>query len=254
MDRKQFTFYDSFAIAAKKLKSKQARCEFYDAICDYALHETEPDLETISDAAAMGYALVKPILDASRRKAKSGQKGGSAKADEKQEETESIEEAYHEQEEDESKPEANEEQEEDESKNKDKKKDKKKNKDKCLNTPLTPQRREQMIYEVFNEHRADLPMAVLEWVQYKIEKRQPYQETGLRNLLAQIRNSADEYGDEAMVNVIRRSMSANYQGIVFDWLKKEPQPKPKQYTTQENYTAPAKKLTVDELYGLVDKI
>ena len=111
-----------------------------------------------------------------------------------------------------------------------------------------------MIYEVFNEHRADLPMAVLEWVQYKIEKRQPYQETGLRNLLAQIRNSADEYGDEAMVNVIRRSMSANYQGIVFDWLKKEPQPKPKQYTTQENYTAPAKKLTVDELYGLVDKI
>ena len=241
MDRKQFTFYDSFAIAAKKLKSKQARCEFYDAICDYALHETEPDLETISDAAAMGYELVKPILDASRRKAKSGQKGGSAKADEKQEETGSIEEAYPEQE-------------EDESKNKDKKKDKKKNKDKCLNTPLTPQRREQMIYEVFNEHRADLPMAVLEWVQYKIEKRQPYQETGLRNLLAQIRNSADEYGDEAMVNVIRRSMSANYQGIVFDWLKKEPQPKPKQYTTQENYTAQAKKLTVDELYGLVDKI
>ena len=120
MDRKQFTFYDSFAIAAKKLKSKQARCEFYEAICDYALHETEPDLETISDAAAMGYALVKPILDASRRKAKSGQKGGSAKADEKQEETESIEEAYPEQEEDESKPEANEEQEEDESKNKDK--------------------------------------------------------------------------------------------------------------------------------------
>ena len=67
MDRKQFTFYDSFAIAAKKLKSKQARCEFYDAICDYALHEIEPDLDLISDAAAMGYALVKPILDASRR-------------------------------------------------------------------------------------------------------------------------------------------------------------------------------------------
>ena len=98
MERGQFTFYSSFADAAKKIKNKAARADFYDAICEYALHEQEPDMSRIADAAALGFTLVKPVLDTGRRKAKSGQKGGSEKqeqnaskpeANRKQEQTES---------------------------------------------------------------------------------------------------------------------------------------------------------------------
>jgi hypothetical protein len=98
MERGQFTFYSSFADAAKKIKNKAARADFYDAICEYALHEQEPDMSRIADAAALGFTLVKPVLDTGRRKAKSGQRGGSEKqeqnaskpeANRKQEQTES---------------------------------------------------------------------------------------------------------------------------------------------------------------------
>lgn len=35
----------------------------------------------------------------------------------------------------------------------------------------------------------------------------------------QITKAAEEYGEAAMIDVITRSMAANYKGIVFDWLK-----------------------------------
>ena len=38
--------------------------------------------------------------------------------------------------------------------------------------------------------------------------------------MTQIGNAAEEYGDEAVANVIRDSMSSNYQGIMFDRLRK----------------------------------
>lgn len=97
MDRTQFTFYDSFFKAIRRIKRKSDRCDAYDAICNYALHDILPDLEELPDAVAIAFELSKPNLDASRRKASSGRKGGSAKQSR-------------------SKPEANEKQEQDESK------------------------------------------------------------------------------------------------------------------------------------------
>lgn len=111
MERAQFTFYDSFFRSISRIKNKSARCDAYDAICRYALCGEEPDLEAMSDAAAIAFEGAKPNLDASRRKAESGKKGGEGKQTA-------------------SKPEANDKQAE--SKNKDKDKNKKKNKDKCL--------------------------------------------------------------------------------------------------------------------------
>ena len=70
-------------------------------------------MDSLPDAAAIAFEMIKPNLDASRRKAESGSKGGSSK------QTASTEEA-------------NRKQEEAETKNKNKNKDKKKNKDKCL--------------------------------------------------------------------------------------------------------------------------
>jgi len=58
-----------------------------------------------------------------------------------------------------------------------------------------------------------------DWLAYKAEKKQPYKPVGRKNLMAEIRNNADRYGDEAVVEVIRQSMGSNYQGIVWDRLK-----------------------------------
>lgn len=77
--RNQFTFYRSFFEAASKIKSKAARAEAYDAICKYALFNDAPDVDKMSDAAAIAFMLIRPNLDASRRKAKSGKSGGKSK-------------------------------------------------------------------------------------------------------------------------------------------------------------------------------
>lgn len=76
MERKQFTFYESFSSAIRRIKNKAARCDAYDAIVLYALHGQEPDMDHIADAAAIAFELAKPVLDSSRKKAKSGQSGG----------------------------------------------------------------------------------------------------------------------------------------------------------------------------------
>lgn len=79
MKRSQFTFYESFASALKRIKKKQDRADAYDAIVNYALYGTEPDLEQLPDSAAIAFELIRPNLDASKRKSQSGKLGGQAK-------------------------------------------------------------------------------------------------------------------------------------------------------------------------------
>lgn len=76
MTRTQFTFYESFYQAISNLKKKSDRADLYDAICSYALYGIEPDL---SDAVHGMFALVRPNLDASRRKAQGAKARGSGK-------------------------------------------------------------------------------------------------------------------------------------------------------------------------------
>lgn len=61
--------------------------------------------------------------------------------------------------------------------------------------------------------------SVEKWVAYKGERREEYKPVGLQSLVTQITKAAEGYGEEAMIDVITRSMAANYKGIVFDWLK-----------------------------------
>lgn len=87
--RKGFTFFESFAKALRYIKKKADRADAYDAICNYALYGIEPDMNSLPDAAAIAFELIKPNLDASKRKAKSGKQGGSkTKANAKQTERE----------------------------------------------------------------------------------------------------------------------------------------------------------------------
>lgn len=82
MERNQFTFYVSFFKTIRRIRSKTARADAYDAICDYALNGVMPDLEKMSVAAAMAFEAAQPSLQASRRKAVSGSLGGSVKRSE----------------------------------------------------------------------------------------------------------------------------------------------------------------------------
>ena len=76
MGRSQFTFYESFFNAIRRLKSDKAKAALYDAICSYALYGEEPELD---DVPAAMFDLIRPNLDSSRKKADSGKKGGEKK-------------------------------------------------------------------------------------------------------------------------------------------------------------------------------
>lgn len=75
--RNQFTFYASFFESAARIRSKAARADLYDAICRYALTGEEPDLDKLPEPAAVAFINAQPNLEAGRRKAKAGSKGGS---------------------------------------------------------------------------------------------------------------------------------------------------------------------------------
>lgn len=80
--REQFTFYRSFADALRRIKKDADRAKAYDAICNYALYGIEPDLDSVPDSVAISFDLIRPTLDASKRKAESGKNGGRAKEQE----------------------------------------------------------------------------------------------------------------------------------------------------------------------------
>lgn len=73
--RSQFTFYRSYYEAIKHLPKKD-QVSVLMAICAYALDEEDPKL---SGAAAASFLLIKPTLDKSNERAKSGKRGGSKK-------------------------------------------------------------------------------------------------------------------------------------------------------------------------------
>lgn len=77
MEREQFTFYRSFFQALRRIKNDADRAAAYDAICEYALNGNLPDVDSLCDVAAVAFELIRPNLDASRKKAKAGQEGGS---------------------------------------------------------------------------------------------------------------------------------------------------------------------------------
>lgn len=65
----------------------------------------------------------------------------------------------------------------------------------------------------------ELTAAFTDWLAYKQEKRQAYKPTGQKNLIAQVRKNAQQYGEPAVAELIRECMAANWQGIIFDKLK-----------------------------------
>ena len=72
--RKQFTFYRSYYDALGKLPKSQ-RLKALEAVIGYALDGTEP--EGLNNVQMVVFLLIKPTLDAGRKKAVAGKLGGS---------------------------------------------------------------------------------------------------------------------------------------------------------------------------------
>ena len=69
--------------------------------------------------------------------------------------------------------------------------------------------------------------SLIEWLQYKDEKKEYYQVTGLKVLIKKFVNFDREYGTEAVCDLIDLSMSSNYKGIIWDRLKHTSRPEKK---------------------------
>ena len=201
--RSQFTFYDSFYRAVSRIRKKADKADAYDAIVAYALYGQEPDLDKLPDAAAIAFEVIRPNLDASRRKAANGKQGGKYKK-----QTESKPEANA------SKTEANRKQV--------KEQDKDKDKEQMLYTPLPPKGEpaKQEPEPDLSDLSPAMQAKVKQWLAYKRERRETYKPTGLQVLLGKIRNSVKLYGETAVCELIDNSMSSGYQGILFDRLQK----------------------------------
>ncbi len=249
MDRKQFTFYESFAKAIRNIRKPSDRCAAYDALVNYALYGEEPDLSKAAGSVALFFEMAKPNLDSSKKKAENGKRGGMAEAKGKREETAS-------------KPQANRKQTASEKENEKEveKEDEKEVENECSipippppsQKPFTRARCEEMIQDALGQHSEQLQQAVMAWTRYKIEKRDGYKETGYKSLLSQIRKNAEQYGDDAVADIISVSMSSNYAGIVFDRLggRNRPMSKTEQYvasTRNENH-----KHSPEEMKKLMD--
>ena len=58
-----------------------------------------------------------------------------------------------------------------------------------------------------------------EWITYKTERREKYQEQGLKSLLRKVENNALIHGEQAVIALIDDCMANGWKGIIFDRLE-----------------------------------
>lgn len=74
-----------------------------------------------------------------------------------------------------------------------------------------------------------------EWITYKVERKEEYQEQGLKSLLTKVKNKCSEFSEKAVCDLIDDCMASNWKGIIFDRLK--PQDKDKSYDLDDFFEA-----------------
>lgn len=61
------------------------------------------------------------------------------------------------------------------------------------------------------------------WLEYKTERKEFYTPRGLQSLMTVVKKRVDQYGAQAVIDVIERTMASNYRGVVWEWLERKPQ-------------------------------
>ena len=69
--------------------------------------------------------------------------------------------------------------------------------------------------------REPLQAKMGEWITYKVERKEPYKEVGLKALLRKVENNAITYGEQAVCDLIDDCMASGWKGIIFDKLKEK---------------------------------
>lgn len=197
MERAQFTFYRSYRDALRALPPKEFKAAVL-AICDYALDEAEPDLTGIPNSV---FILIRPTLDSGRIKAANRAKKAGTNEEQTHNKKRTKQKQTRKEKEGEKEGEGE--------------REKEREKENDSSPTIVPP-------DGLAALSPALRGAVEDWLQYKTEKREPYKPQGLKSLVTEVKNNADRYGDTAVIKVITQSMSNNYRGIVFDWLKKAP--------------------------------
>lgn len=220
MERAQFTFYRSYYEAIRHL-SKKDRETVLMAVCAYALDNVEP---TLTGVAASVFILIRPTLDSGRIKAENriNKRESTAEQNENKPGTN--------QKQTKNKPESNRNQ--NDNKTEQTGNEKEKEREKEVEEESERENDSSISYPPSSPHKGDedavrergfcpeLEEAVQSWLRYKRERREGYKPTGLAKLLTQIEHEARDYGAAAVVDVMGKSMSANYQGIIWDWLRR----------------------------------
>ena len=93
-------------------------------------------------------------------------------------------------------------------------------------TRTTTHKKKKTSVDLFNElengRLSPVFDTVLKWMQYKDESGKPYKtETGMKSFITQVEKHLHEFGAAAVADCIELSMSNNYQGVVWDRLKKQ---------------------------------
>lgn len=192
MERNQFTFYRSYRDALRELPPKEFKAAVM-AICDYALDETDPSLSGIPNSV---FILIRPTLDSGRIKALNRANKNASKQEQSKNKRGTKQEQKPKEEEGEKEGEIEVEKE-------------RENDSSIPPTPLSS-----------TGFSPALQSALESWLRYKAEKHQSYKPEGLKALIGEIRNNAARYGEGAVIGLIGKCMSSNWQGIIWDRLKK----------------------------------
>ena len=95
----------------------------------------------------------------------------------------------------------------------------------------------------------DLQAKMDEWITYKTERKEPYNEQSMKTLLRQVENNSLKYGDKAVCNLIDDSMANGWKGIIFDRLQNQNnQRKP----ASGGYQRQTKAEELDDFYKMAD--
>lgn len=84
-----------------------------------------------------------------------------------------------------------------------------------------------------------------EWITYKVERKEPYKETGLKSLLRQVETKCAEYGEPAVIDLIDLCMASSWKGIIFDKLGAKPMQAPR-----SAYQKPTKADEMNDFYNM----
>lgn len=89
-----------------------------------------------------------------------------------------------------------------------------------------------------------------EWMTYKMERKEPYKETGLKSFLRQVEKKAAEYGESALYDLIDECMANNWRGLILDKLKKDQQAQPIQRQAAPAYRKQTKAEEMNDFYNM----